>query len=57
MPPPPKWVSVAMLIDPAHQVVRIMAVDAKGDLWQLWRPGTEEPGPPGTWQKVTPPHP
>lgn len=61
MPPPVKWVSASMVLDPNRNVLRVIAVDAKGDIWLLWSQtlmdGLEH-HPADTWLAgLFPPHP
>jgi hypothetical protein len=49
-----------MLIDPSRNILRVIAVDAKGDIWLLWSQALMdglEQHPADTWLALLPPHP
>lgn len=56
MPPVPKWVSVAAVVD-RRGLLRVLAVDDKGQLWLLWTEDDVKNHPKNTWLSVLPPHP
>jgi hypothetical protein len=58
-----KWVGVSLSADVEHNVLRIMAVDSKGDIWMLIKQGdavvrdTVLHQARDVWVLLTPPHP